>query len=50
MLLNKKVEIKGVEPLTSSMPWMRSSQLSYIPFLISTYLIIDKYEITVNRK
>ena len=25
------VELRGVEPLTSSMPWMRSSQLSYSP-------------------
>ena len=25
------VEIRGLEPRTSSMPWKRSSQLSYIP-------------------
>ena len=25
------VELRGVEPLTSSMPWKRSSQLSYSP-------------------
>lgn len=25
------VELQGLEPWTSSMPWMRSSQLSYSP-------------------
>ncbi len=31
----RMVELRGVEPLTSSMPWKRSSQLSYSPTRVS---------------
>lgn len=30
----KMVDLRGLEPLTSSMPWKRSSQLSYRPINI----------------
>ena len=29
----KMVDLRGLEPLTSSMPWKRSSQLSYRPMV-----------------
>lgn len=36
------VELQGLEPWTSSMPWKRSSQLSYSPVLLITIIIPDK--------
>ncbi len=51
VFLNKKpdfnlVELQGLEPWTSSMPWKRSSQLSYSPVkfrLIVNLLVVAKY-------
>lgn len=37
------VELQGLEPWTSSMPWKRSSQLSYSP-TFSTKVIITYIE------